>query len=372
MLCVAIALAGCWKKELSPEDKQLVSSLNAELIRTKGEILTATATSASYSGGLIKNLIDARIEILRTNQALLEQRVQAIEGGAPVKVEVTVSDIDQGAANTLSAEIETTKAKIAVAQQEADQYTGGLIRVLKLTNVATQQQTLSMLEQRLFTVKYGLNPKIGGLSATGSSPAPAASAEPTPMSQSGPAIAPADGPFGFAKGLTRAEIENMLGSQLYVIDESKYLYGTKTAPKPNPLFEQVALVISPNAGLCEIRAVGQSISTNRFGNQLQAAFKSLRESLVAVYGVPSDTDALMPGSLWKNPEDWMMGLYKKDRSLISVWRKTTATPLRSSLTAIYLGVSASNAETGYNMLQYQFDNAGLCEAELKRAAQGSL
>ena len=80
LACVIAAtlLTGCGPKELTPEQKQEIGSLKNELSQTIKEIAEATKQQNQYSGGLIKNLTTARLEVLGTNKALLEQRINVV------------------------------------------------------------------------------------------------------------------------------------------------------------------------------------------------------------------------------------------------------------------------------------------------------
>ena len=53
---------------------------------TDAEIENAAKQQDMLSGGLIKSLVMARLEILKTNKALIQQRINAIESGAKVEV----------------------------------------------------------------------------------------------------------------------------------------------------------------------------------------------------------------------------------------------------------------------------------------------
>lgn len=264
-------LSGCFNKELTPEEKALTEALRSELNSTKQEIGVANSTASTY-GGAIKLLATARLEILKANEALLEQRIQAIESGAKINIQVPAVQPDQVLASSIANEITTAKAGIAAGQVEANQY-GGLIKALKLATVATQEQTLAMLEQRYLSAKYGLPqsamgaPTSGQLNASTSTavPSPKPSPAPAPQLEERLSIPPADGPLGFAAGLSNDEIEAMTGVTLSLIDEKQSLYGLEKSPKPNSSFAQFALAVSPTAGLCQIRAVSKDIHTSRFG-----------------------------------------------------------------------------------------------------------
>ncbi|STU98079.1 Uncharacterised protein [Klebsiella pneumoniae subsp. pneumoniae] len=149
-------LAGCGPKELTTEQKQEVGNLRSELAQTEKEIAEATALQEQYSGGLIKNLTVARLEVLGTNKALLEQRINAIESGAKIEVSISSVKPNPEAATALKAEIDNLDNQIADAKKEASQYSGGLLQALKLSAIATQEQTRAMLQQRYLSATYGL------------------------------------------------------------------------------------------------------------------------------------------------------------------------------------------------------------------------
>lgn len=79
-----------WARRVNSRTETGSSGSKAELSQTEGEISAAKEVDQQFSGGLIKNLTTARLEILGTNKALLEQRINAIESGA--KIDVVVSE----------------------------------------------------------------------------------------------------------------------------------------------------------------------------------------------------------------------------------------------------------------------------------------
>jgi len=142
--------------ELTTEQKQTVASLKEDLNRIRQEIEQATSVDSQYSGGLIKTLIRMRLEVLKTNEALVEQRIHAIESGARIKLVVIATEPDPTRAAILAKEIETQREKVEEARIEADRYSGGLVHAMAETAVATSRNTLAMLEQQFFIAKYGL------------------------------------------------------------------------------------------------------------------------------------------------------------------------------------------------------------------------
>lgn len=270
VLSSVAVLGGCGPKDLTPEQRAYLSKLDVELSHTKSEIESAKQAAASYSGGLIKALIATRVEVLQTNQALIEQRMLAVESGSPVKVETTTSVPDEALASSIAGEIQSVKTNINAAKIDAANYSGGIILSLKLSAIATTEQSLAMLEQRYLVAKFGLNPIRVLASQTVVNDTPPALET---QAKGAADLLPAGvGPFGLEAGVSLDTIEKMTGQAPKIAKESENLYVTGSVPKPNDAFEQYGLVISPTVGLCVIRAVGKTIQTNDYGHQLQSSY----------------------------------------------------------------------------------------------------
>jgi hypothetical protein len=153
---IAVPSTTSCARHLTPEEEQTVANLKRELAQVEGEVSQATAEDAEYSGGLIKALIGVRLQVLRTNQALLQQRIHSIESGAEVTIVLTGTKPDPERAATLEREIRQQRDKVAEARSYADQYSGGLVKAIAESTVATAKQTLAMLEQQYLVAKYGL------------------------------------------------------------------------------------------------------------------------------------------------------------------------------------------------------------------------
>ncbi|PWK42246.1 hypothetical protein [Pseudomonas sp. OV226] len=366
----AIILQGCMEKDLTPEQKAYVASLETELAQTKQDIDAGTRSAAVYSGGLIKDLISTRVEILKTNQALLEQRILAVQSQSSVTIATVTSKVDEDLASKLSVEITQAKAGIASAKAEAAQYSGGLIQALKLSTVATSEQTLAMLEQQYLVAKYGLNPiRVSALPSSALSAVPTTSTAPPQLLAKSNLLPPGSGPFGFEAGISGDAIEKMTGEAPRLAKESENLYLLDRAPKPNDAFEQYGLVISPTVGLCVVRGISKTIQTNDFGHQLQAAYGTMKDALTSIYGKPKTYDFLMPSSIWKDSNDWMTGLYKQDRTLAAEWR---GPGIKNDINSISIDARALSRDKGYFVVEYTFNNSPECTAELKKQKNDSL
>ena len=122
------------------------------------------------------------------------------------------------------------------------------------------------------------------------------------------------GPFGLEKGMSLKDI----GGKPEKVGHG--IYKLSSVPKPHSAFEAYVVRISPKGGLYWIKAIGKDIATSTYGVELKSAFNEMEEKLGATYGKHKTMDFLMPGSIWNEPNDWMMGLIKKERILAAILR----------------------------------------------------
>lgn len=85
-ICLCCFLSAC-TQSLTPEEQAQVTALRTELEATKKEVSAAELQNSQYSGGLVKTLIAIRLEVLKTNEALIQQRIHAIESDTKVSIE---------------------------------------------------------------------------------------------------------------------------------------------------------------------------------------------------------------------------------------------------------------------------------------------
>lgn len=169
-LCVVFAsvlLMSC-TKSLTPEEQAQVQALHTELEATKKEVAAAEAQNSQYSSGLVKVLVTLRLELLKTNEALIQQRIHAIESGAKVTVETVATNPAPERAKELEAELTKQQVKVTEAEANASLYSGGLVGAMAMMGAATEQNTLAMLRQQYLVAKYGLAalPQEGSVAST--------------------------------------------------------------------------------------------------------------------------------------------------------------------------------------------------------------
>jgi GTPase SAR1 family protein len=143
-----------------------VQTLRTELEATKKEVSAAEVQNAQYSGGLVKALIAVRLEVLKTNEALIQQRIHAIESGAKVSIQTVGTKIDLDRAKQLEEELRKQELKVAEAESKASLYSGGLVGATAAMGAATERNSLAMLRQQYLISKHGLASPQQGASAS--------------------------------------------------------------------------------------------------------------------------------------------------------------------------------------------------------------
>ncbi|WP_208947926.1 hypothetical protein [Paracidovorax avenae] len=186
---------------------------------------------------------------------------------------------------------------------------------------------------------------------------------------------PWDGPFGLKMGLTDDQLKAAVPD---IHAAAANIFSTSSPPKPHDSFETYMLITSASTGLCKITAVGKTIQTSQFGDELRNAHKSLKAALTEKYGQPiSDHDFLKHGSMWNESKYWMMGLLKKDRIVATFWeRKTDKNPkgadLPNDIDSIIVESSAEGTDAGHITLRYAFTNEDACVDAIKKEKNKAL
>jgi hypothetical protein len=180
----------------------------------------------------------------------------------------------------------------------------------------------------------------------------------------------AAGPFGFEPTMTLADLEKFGPVKN---GPGAHVYETDAAPKPHPKFESFFLVLSPSSKLLvKVGGIGKTIQTNGYGFALKSAFEEIETALVTKYGKGKGTDALLPGSIWKDSGDWMMALRKKERRLSRLWTRSNGDTLPDGVDTIALKANALSTESGYLDLAVEYVGFEAAAKEMKNAEDDAL
>jgi hypothetical protein len=168
------------------------------------------------------------------------------------------------------------------------------------------------------------------------------------------------GPFGLTMGMQPAAVGRPLEKQ-----EAAGVYRTTTVPTPYGAFERYDLQFGPRTGLCRINAIGRILKTSADGRELRTAFAEMEDRLTAQYGGAKRDDSLTAGSIWKDSQDFMIGMVRQERTLTSFWAAEYGSTLTENLREISIKAQARYSDKGYISVTYEFQNIKECEQELK-------
>ena len=168
-------------------------------------------------------------------------------------------------------------------------------------------------------------------------------------------------PFGTSIGMSKSD----LGIGADTVEISTYKYALSELPKTSKLFESYVVKVTPDNGLCYLKAVGVNINTSVYGSELKAEFTKVNKSLQKKYIKGETLDFLSDGSIWNERRDFMIGLLKKERFLIAYYDAEEGSTMVESVQKAILSASALSSDTGYIGLDYYFDNHDSCNSEIE-------
>lgn len=163
--------------------------------------------------------------------------------------------------------------------------------------------------------------------------------------------------FGIEMGTNLSDLESAedIGDGHYTIN----------VPSPHSEFETYVAVLSEATGVCTIRGIGKNHDNDKFGSNVQAAFKNLENALNNNYGTGEHVNWLQPNALWDGSHEWVMSIRQNERVFGTDWTTESGADFPEELDAIMMQVRALGSDTAYVVLQYRFSNFEECDSELK-------
>jgi hypothetical protein len=152
--------------------------LDTDLADTRQKMKQLDSNRQKYEGGAIKNFMDLNYEILSATESMLEQKRLSTLRRLGLEYRVDSKPLQLATAETLKAIDEDRAAaqkKADAAQAEADRYTGGLIQAMALMKVQTERLSVSILNLKYYSAKYGIGLSVP---AVGDSVSPSPPKEP--------------------------------------------------------------------------------------------------------------------------------------------------------------------------------------------------
>ena len=96
------------------------------------------------------------------------------------------------------------------------------------------------------------------------------------------------------------------------------------------------------------------------------SFSSIVNSLEKNYGKGTVYDFLRSGSIWDEPNDWMMSLLKQQRYLSAFWEKENKEVFPGNISTIGISADALTTESGYISLEYYSKDSDAAADEAKK------
>lgn len=176
----------------------------------------------------------------------------------------------------------------------------------------------------------------------------------------------ANAPFGLRVGMSLSEVKKVAGNPTLI---DTYNYRFSKVPVSHSSFVDYGMIITPKHGLCKIFAFGEALPANSYGDSVKREFTKIEKSISSKCGEPLGVnDYLKTGSIWSNPNEWMMGLYKEERKLNAGWDVGE----KNGVDFIALKAGALNSGKGILSLTYELSNIEGCLAELSSASNEGL
>lgn len=128
---------------------------SADIAEIEERIEDAEKTIASFDGGVIQTLAQYRLETLKLNRALLENRQLGTEAGLNPDLVVPAVEPDAEKAAAILADIQHQLKVIETSELEASG-SGGLVQAMAFTRVETEKLALAQLQLAWFQAQYGI------------------------------------------------------------------------------------------------------------------------------------------------------------------------------------------------------------------------
>jgi hypothetical protein len=166
-----------------------------------------------------------------------------------------------------------------------------------------------------------------------------------------------DGPFGVLMG---SQIDSYKSCKLS--DTNPGMYLCTTLPKPHPEFSSYVVQYHYSTGICWIKGLGREYNVSAYGTELIDKVDKIAKQIEKNYGKLTISDYLKQGSIWDDPEDWLMGVRKKER----IYGYTSYSyELKNNVKSVYVGANVVSSDTGRVIVEFAFDNEDACEKAIQ-------
>lgn len=181
-----------------------------------------------------------------------------------------------------------------------------------------------------------------------------------------PAVAAESNPFGLDLDKHPAEYDGCFQPEEY----EPYWYGCKTVPKPHPEFELYAIQYVEGVGICAVTAVSKTIENDSYGFTTKRRVDAIAKQLKQKYGVETlKFDRLLYGSIWDDPDDWMMGVHQNERFYFYGWDSDKGFKPGGEVIELVVSAVAGASDAGNVRVEFYFKRQPQCDAIIEKAGQ---
>jgi hypothetical protein len=168
----------------------------------------------------------------------------------------------------------------------------------------------------------------------------------------------ADGPFGISMGEPGDTLvfDNDIGDGYFVL---------KGVPSPHSHFESYVVMFHPSTGICLFQAVGIDVPTGPDGAALKVEYEFVAGLVSKAYGNYDHYEHLADGSILAGDANYMNAIVNGEMSLQASWDEESNANLKQDIGEILLLGKATDAATGYVLLQYRFTNWAECSDKIE-------
>ena len=164
------------------------------------------------------------------------------------------------------------------------------------------------------------------------------------------------GPFGLEMGWTIDEVKSN-GAEVFFNQGDVYII---KPPKVHNSFDIYFVEVSPDFGVYRISAMAENIETSSNGDKLLSEYNKIKDHLSMSYGEPDIViNRLDYGSIWDEPQDFMMSLVLDERVVLANWVSSDATEKMK----IGLMASADSPNSGSILLFYASENSDIADSQ---------
>jgi hypothetical protein len=163
-----------------------------------------------------------------------------------------------------------------------------------------------------------------------------------------------DGPFGVTMG---SQISRYPGCEPA---PTPAWYACTSLPKSHPSFDGYQIQAHPVTGVCYVKAVGKRIDRDPYGIRLRSEIETLATQIMQTYGRHSEiVDHLVPNSIWKDPERWMIAVQQGQRNFSYEWHPGRAYP--NNVDKVSILATGMSSQAGYVVVEFYFKNVKDCD-----------